>query len=187
MLITGGLLLVGLLWKLYQWERRELSKTEAGASDRPAHAHLARRGHHASRAGARFDPARDDSVALDDRRRRFREHEVFRSLHRQFARGRPGREPEARDRGGQITGRPAARDARGSTWSRRCSARNLEALARGRELFVYNLESAAQPGGGVSAQTRKLDDIQANRARIRRWAMPCTVCWRPTAASRLPA
>ena len=41
---------------------------------------------------------------------------------------------------------------------------NLEALARGRELFVYNLESAAQPGGGASARTRKLDDIQANRA-----------------------
>ena len=51
-----------------------------------------------------------------------------------------------------------------STWSRRSSARNLEALARGRELFVYNLESAAQPGGGASARTRKLDDIQANRA-----------------------
>ena len=26
---------------------------------------------------------------------------------------------------------------------------NLEALARGRELFIYNLESAAQPGGGA--------------------------------------
>ena len=38
---------------------------------------------------------------------------------------------------------------------------NLEALARGRELFIYNLESAAQPGGGTSARTRKLDDIQA--------------------------
>ena len=40
---------------------------------------------------------------------------------------------------------------------------NLEALARGRELFVYDLESAARPGPGGSARSRKLDDIQAKR------------------------
>jgi hypothetical protein len=33
-LIAGGLLLVALLWKLYQWERRELSKPKR--SPRPS-------------------------------------------------------------------------------------------------------------------------------------------------------
>ena len=40
---------------------------------------------------------------------------------------------------------------------------NLDALARGRELFVYDLESAARPGSGESARARTLDDIQPNR------------------------
>ncbi len=40
---------------------------------------------------------------------------------------------------------------------------NLEALARGRELFLYDLESAARPGSGESARARTLDDIQPNR------------------------
>ena len=40
---------------------------------------------------------------------------------------------------------------------------NLEALSRGRELFVYDLESASRPGPSGSARSRKLDDIQAKR------------------------
>ncbi len=40
---------------------------------------------------------------------------------------------------------------------------NLEALAKGRELFLYDLESAARPGSGESARKRTLDDIQPNR------------------------
>ncbi len=40
---------------------------------------------------------------------------------------------------------------------------NLDALATGRELFVYDLESAARPGPSGSARSRKLDDIQAKR------------------------
>jgi hypothetical protein len=40
---------------------------------------------------------------------------------------------------------------------------NLEALARGRELFIYNLESAAQPGGGTNAKSRRLEEIQPGR------------------------
>jgi len=39
----------------------------------------------------------------------------------------------------------------------------LESLGRGRELFVYGLESAAQPSSGPSARARTLDDVQANR------------------------
>jgi hypothetical protein len=41
---------------------------------------------------------------------------------------------------------------------------NLEALGRGREVFLYDLESAARPGSGESARKRALEDIQPNRA-----------------------
>ena len=40
---------------------------------------------------------------------------------------------------------------------------NLDALGRGRELFLYDLESAARPGSGESARKRTLEDIQPNR------------------------
>jgi hypothetical protein len=40
----------------------------------------------------------------------------------------------------------------------------LEALGRGRDLFLYDLESAARPGPGESARTRSLDQIKPNRA-----------------------
>jgi hypothetical protein len=40
----------------------------------------------------------------------------------------------------------------------------LEDLARGREMFIYNLESAAQPGSGESARSRALGDIKPNRS-----------------------
>src|SRR3954453_10603107 len=36
----------------------------------------------------------------------------------------------------------------------------LEALARGRTLSTYDLESAARPGSGESARSRKLDDMK---------------------------
>jgi hypothetical protein len=38
-----------------------------------------------------------------------------------------------------------------------------DALANGREVFLYDLESAARPGSGESARKRTLDDIQSNR------------------------
>jgi hypothetical protein len=40
---------------------------------------------------------------------------------------------------------------------------NLEALGRGREIFLYDLESAARPGSGESARKRTLEDIGPNR------------------------
>ena len=64
---------------------------------------------------------------------------------------------------------------------------NLEALARGRELFVYNLESAAQPGGGTlgaNAQARRHPGESSLFAPGR---CACTACWRLIGASRSPA
>ena len=40
---------------------------------------------------------------------------------------------------------------------------HLEALARGRELYLYDLDSAVRTKPGDSARARKLDDIKANR------------------------
>lgn len=41
---------------------------------------------------------------------------------------------------------------------------NLESLAKGRELLIHDLESAARPGAGEAARSRKLDDVEPNRA-----------------------
>ncbi len=41
---------------------------------------------------------------------------------------------------------------------------NLEALSKGREVLIYDLESAARPGAGDSSRSRKLDDVQPKRA-----------------------
>ncbi len=41
---------------------------------------------------------------------------------------------------------------------------NLESLGRGRELFVYDLESAARPGTGEAARSRKLDSLKPSRS-----------------------
>jgi hypothetical protein len=40
---------------------------------------------------------------------------------------------------------------------------NLEALARGRELSIHDLETAAQPGSGKAAQSRSLADFKPSR------------------------
>ena len=40
---------------------------------------------------------------------------------------------------------------------------NLDKLERGRELYLYDLESAAQGGSGESARTRSLDQIEPKR------------------------
>jgi hypothetical protein len=39
----------------------------------------------------------------------------------------------------------------------------VEALARGRELYVYDLGTAAQPGAGTKARERPLDQVKAGR------------------------
>src|SRR5262249_2479951 len=42
-------------------------------------------------------------------------------------------------------------------------SRYLDALARGRELFLYDLETAARPGAGPAAKARSLEEIQPKR------------------------
>jgi hypothetical protein len=162
-LIVGGLSLLALLWKLYQWERRELSLARRAVliglrmltllaaaimlmepllvSTRretiPSHLMIVVDDSESMKFS---DPYTDNSRAVD----------LATSLKLESVGGKAPvdrlREMPRLDLVKKVVGP------------------NLEALARGRELFVYNLESAAQPGGGASARTRKLDDIQANRA-----------------------
>ena len=136
---------------------------QAGADGGPARAHAAGAGGHAGRAGLGQQPARDDQVAPGDHSRRFREHEVLRSVYRPVQGGRDRLEDEARVRGRAVVGRAAARDAAARPGQERAASANLEALGRGRELFLYDLESAARPGSGESARKRTLEDIQPNR------------------------
>jgi hypothetical protein len=162
-LIAGGLLLVGLLWKLYQWERRELSKPKRAlliglrmltllaaaimllepvlVSTRretiPSHLLIVVDDSESMRFS---DPYTDSSRAAD----------LAASLKLETE---GGKSPVDR-----------LRETPRLDLVKKVVGPKLEDLARGRELFVYNLESAAQPGGGVSARTRKLEDIQANRA-----------------------
>ncbi len=73
--------------------------------------------------------------------------------------------------GRQVAGGPAARDAAARAWSRRSCGPNLEALARGRELFLYDLESAAQPGGGANRRARASSTTSSRTGPSRPWAM----------------
>jgi hypothetical protein len=162
-LIVGGLLLLALLWKLYRWERRELSPAKRAlliglrmltvlaaaimliepvlVSTRretvPSHLMIVVDDSESMKFS---DPYTDNSRAVD----------LATSLKLESA---GGKSPVDR-----------LRETPRLDLVKKVVGPNLEALARGRELFIYNLESAAQPGGSASARTRKLDDIQANRA-----------------------
>jgi hypothetical protein len=43
-------------------------------------------------------------------------------------------------------------------------AANLEALSKGREVLIHDLDSAAKPGAGDAARSRTLDDVRPSRA-----------------------
>ena len=73
---------------------------QARAAGRPAGAHCPGARGHAGRAGPDL-AARDDQVAPGDHPRRFREHEVFRPVHRRVARGRDRVELKLESAGGR--------------------------------------------------------------------------------------
>jgi hypothetical protein len=161
-LIVGAVLLVALLWRLYRWERRELSRGKrvllvglrmlsllAAAimlfepvlvSSRretvPSHLMIVVDDSESMRFS---DPYTDNSRAVD-----------FATRLKLESAG--GKSPVDR-----------LRETPRLELVKAVLGPNIEALARGRELFIYNLESAAQPGGGATARTRKLEDFQPNR------------------------
>jgi hypothetical protein len=161
-LIVGGLFLLGVFWRLYRWERRGLSAGKrtllvglrmlavlAAAimliepvlvSTRretiPAHLLVVLDDSESMRFS---DPYTDNSRAAD----------IATSLKIESA---AGKSPVDR-----------LRETPRLDLVKAVLGPNMEALERGRELYVYNLESAAQPGGGATARRRKLEDFQPNR------------------------
>ncbi len=188
-LIAGGDSASGrCFWRLYVWERRELSRGKRAllvglraltllalaamlvepvlVSIRretvPSHLPIVLDDSESMRFS---DPYTDESRAVATRRRL---------------------EAGVRAAGGRRSSGCGRR--RGSTWSRRSSARDLSRWAAGRKLFVYDLESAvAGQARGRRRRRARLDDVQAESAGLARWAMRCTGCWRRIAASRSPA
>jgi hypothetical protein len=162
-LVVGTVLLLALLWRLYRWERRELSAGKRAllvglriltllaaaimlvepvlVSIRretvPSHLMIVLDDSESMRFS---DPYTDNSRAAD----------IATRLKLESA---GGKSPVDRLR--ETPRLDLVKSVLGSS---------LEALARGRELFVYDLGSAAQPGGGARAKARKLDEIQPNRA-----------------------
>ena len=156
-LVLGGLFLLALLWRLIRWERRELSPPKRAllvglrmltllaaaimlvepvlVSTRretvPSHLMIVLDDSESMKFS---DPYTDDSC---------RRH----SDSRLKLESAGGKSPVDRLR--ETPRLELVKSVLGP---------NMEALARGRELFVYNLESRAQPGGSAaSARTRKLD------------------------------
>jgi len=161
-LFLGAIALSALLWRLYRWERRELAPAKRAllvglriltllaaaimllepvlVSSRretvPSHLMLVIDD---SQSMKFSDPYTDNSRAVD----------IAARLELESA---GGKSPVDR-----------LRETPRLDLVKKVLGPKLEALARGRELHVYDLQTAAQPGAGAQARARKLDDIQAIR------------------------
>jgi hypothetical protein len=160
--ILGALILLALLWRLYRWERRELSRTKRGilvglrgltllavsimllepvlvSSQRetvPSHLVMVLDD---SESMKYSDPYTDDSRAV-----------ALAADLKLESQG--GRSPVQR-----------LRETPRLDLVKTVLRPNLESLGRGRELYLHDLDSAARDGSGESARTRTLDAVQAKR------------------------
>jgi hypothetical protein len=161
-LILGAIVISVLLWRLYGWERRELKPAKRAllvglrmltllaaaimllepvlVSSRretvPSHLMLVVDDSESMRFS---DPYTDNSRAVD----------LAARLELQSA---GGKSPVDR-----------LRETPRLDLVKKVLEPKLQALGRGRELFVYDLESAVKPGAGNLARARKLGDIQPKR------------------------
>jgi hypothetical protein len=161
-LILGALILLALLWRLYRWERRELSRTKRGilvglrgltllavsimllepvlvSSQRetvPSHLVMVLDD---SESMKYSDPYTDDSRAV-----------ALAADLKLESQG--GRSPVQR-----------LRETPRLDLVKTVLRPNLETLGRGRELYLHDLDTAARDGSGESARTRTLDAVQAKR------------------------
>ena len=161
-LILGAIIITALLWRLYGWERRELKRSKRAllvglrmltlvaaalmllepvlVSSRretvPSHLILVVDDSESMRFS---DPYTDNSRAVD----------LASRLELESA---GGKSPVDR-----------LRETPRLDLVKRVVEPSLKDLTRGRELFVYDLESAVKPGAGTLARARKLADIQPKR------------------------
>ncbi|APW59516.1 hypothetical protein [Paludisphaera borealis] len=160
--ILGALVLIALIWRLYRWERRELSATRR-----------------ALLVGLRMLTIAAvgimllEPVLVSTRREQVRSHLAMildDSESMKFS------DPYTDDaKAAEIAAKVKMESAGGKSpvallretprlgLVQKTLGANLDALGRGRDLFVYDLETAARPGAGESARSRKLDDVQAKR------------------------
>jgi len=161
--VLGALLLVALIWRLYRWERRDLS--------RPRRALLV--GLRMLTIGAvaimLLEP-----VLVSTRREQVRSHLAMILDDSESMRFSDPYTDEAK--AAEIAGKVKMESDGGKSPVARLRetprlglvqkvlGANLDALGRGRDLFVYDLETAARPGAGESARARKVEDVQPKRA-----------------------
>jgi hypothetical protein len=162
-LILGTFVIAALLWRLYGWERRELSRLKRGllvglrmltllaaavmllepvlVSSRretlPSHLMLVIDDSDSMKFS---DPYTDNSRAV----------ELAANLKLESA---GGKSPVDR-----------LRETPRLDLVKSVLEPILPALARGREVFTYDLESATQPGAGSATRAKKLGEIQAKRS-----------------------
>ena len=160
--ILGALVLVALLWRLYRWERRELSPAKR-----------------ALLAGLRILTIAAvgimllEPVLVSTRREQVRSHLAMildDSESMKFSDPYTDDAKAAEIASGvkmeSVDGKsPVAllRETSRLALAQKVLGANLDDLGRGRDLFVYDLDTAARPGAGESARSRKLDDVQAKR------------------------
>ncbi|MDR3617743.1 MAG: VWA domain-containing protein [Paludisphaera borealis] len=160
--ILGALVLIALIWRLYRWERRELSATRRALLVGLRMLTIAAVG------VMLLEP-----VLVSTRREQVRSHLAMildDSESMKFS------DPYTDDaKAAEIAAKVKMESAGGKSpvallretprlgLVQKALGANLDALGRGRDLFVYDLETAARPGAGESARSRKLDDVQAKR------------------------
>ena len=158
----AAIALVYLLWRLYRWERRDLSRPKRGLLVGLRVLVLLAVAVDAARAGvglvasARRVPSHLAIVLDDSESMRFSDPYTDDSRAVALA-----ADMKLESDGRRVARRAAAGDAAAGpgqevlrrTWNAR----------RGRELYVYDLESAAKAGSANAAQARKLDDIKPKR------------------------
>ncbi len=160
--ILGAILLLVLFWRLYVWERRELS-----------------RGKRALLVGLRLltllalSAMLAEPVLVSIRRETVPSHLLLVLDDSESMKFSDPYTDESRAAQTATALKLESRGGRSPVERLRETPRldlvktvlrpGLESLGRGRELFVYGLESAAQPSAGPSARARKLDDVQPNR------------------------
>jgi hypothetical protein len=161
--ILGAIVLVAVLWRLYTWERRELSRSKrallVGLRALTLSA-LAIMLIEPVLVSSRRETVRSHlAIVLDDSESmKFSDPYTDQSRAAATAaalqlESKSGRSPVDR-----LRETPRLDLVKGVL------GQSFDALARGRELFVYDLETAARPGPGMRARDRSLDDIQPKRA-----------------------
>jgi hypothetical protein len=160
--IVGAILLLALLWRLYVWERRELSRTKR-------YVLVGLRALTLLAVSAMLV----EPVLVSIRRETVQSHLLLVLDDSESMKFSDPYTDESRAAATAAALKLESSGGRSPVERLRQTPRldlvktvlrpSLEDLGRGRQLFIYGLESAVQPTAGPSARPRTLDDVQPNR------------------------